>query len=217
MRIVRGALPKGTVLVERELAASLNISKTPVRQALQILLYDGLLEVGRRRQLVVRGFDAAQREETLMIRAALEEIVVSQACRVRTLDDVDLLRLLLIRQQRLAEQGDDDGFIELDEEFHLTIAYISKLPVATRFLEQLTGFVRLIRIGTLRIEGHLGAIVDEHTAIVDAIEKQDARSAVAAIRAHVKTVNYPGSAVVKKPLDLNTAAAVGVDSGVGEL
>ena len=80
--ILRGDLPVGTIIAETKVAEGLGISKTPVRQALQLLRTEGLLEVGPRRQLVVRGFSAAHRNEILRIREALEEIAVETACRV---------------------------------------------------------------------------------------------------------------------------------------
>src|SRR6186997_2961264 len=89
--ILRGVFPVGTVLAEATLADELGISKTPVRQALQLLRTEGLLEVGPRRQLVVRGFSAAHRNEVLRVREALEEIAVETACRVMSLDQIDQL------------------------------------------------------------------------------------------------------------------------------
>ena len=87
--ILHGDLPVGTVIAEARLADELGISKTPMRQALQLLRTEGLLETGPRRQLVVRGFSAGHRNEVLAIREALEEIAVETACRVITLDGID--------------------------------------------------------------------------------------------------------------------------------
>src|SRR4051812_15835534 len=126
--ILRGDLPVGTVIAETKVAEDLGISKTPVRQALQLLRTEGLLEVGSRRQLVVRGFSAAHRNEILRIREALEEIAVETACRVISLDDVDMLRLILLRQRRAADAYDEGGFLVLDEEFHVLIARSADLP-----------------------------------------------------------------------------------------
>ena len=60
--ILRGTLPVGSVLAESEIAAELKISRTPVRQALGLLLQEGLVEVGARRQLIVRGFSEGHRQ-----------------------------------------------------------------------------------------------------------------------------------------------------------
>ena len=116
--ILHGEIPVGTVLAEATIADTLGISKTPVRQALQLLRTEGLLEVGPRRQLVVRGFTVAHRNEVLRIREALENIAVETACREMSLEDIDMLRLILMRQRRAADAYDEEGFLRLDEAYH---------------------------------------------------------------------------------------------------
>jgi DNA-binding GntR family transcriptional regulator len=183
--ILRGELPVGRVLVESEIATSLQQSRTPVRQALGLLLQEGLVEVGRRRQLVVRGFTPEHRSEILMLREALEGVAVRRACETMAIEDVDYLRLLLIRQRRAAEDGSEDDFIDLDEEFHLGIAAGARLPILHRVLGQLRGFVRVVRLGERRPPHMLARVVQEHEGIVDAIERRDAVRALKALREHL--------------------------------
>ena len=70
------------MLAESDLAAELKISRTPVRQALGLLLQEGLVEVGARRQLIVRGFSDEHRREILLLREALEGTAVRHAADV---------------------------------------------------------------------------------------------------------------------------------------
>jgi DNA-binding GntR family transcriptional regulator len=65
-RILRRDLAAGTVLAEAELARQLGMSRTPVRQALHLLLQEGLVEVGPRRQVVVRGISSERRREIFL-------------------------------------------------------------------------------------------------------------------------------------------------------
>ena len=188
--ILRGAFPVGSVLPEGEIAEALGHSRTPVRHALGRLLHEGLVEVGPRRQLLVRGFTPEHRAEVLALREALEAVSIRHACEVMTIEDVDRLRLLLIRQRRAADAGTEDDFIELDEEFHLSIAEGARLPILVGFLGQLRGFVRVLRLGTVRHPSHLSQVVTEHEAIVDAIERRDADAAEALLRAHLHTSEY---------------------------
>jgi DNA-binding GntR family transcriptional regulator len=183
--ILRGELPVGRVLVESEIATSLQQSRTPVRQALGLLLQEGLVEVGRRRQLVVRGFTPEHRAEILMLREALEGVAVRRACEVMEIEDIDYLRLLLIRQRRAADEGREDDFIDLDEELHLKIAAGARLPILHRVLGQLRGFVRVVRLGRRRSPEALARVVQEHEDIVDAIESRDAERALEALREHL--------------------------------
>jgi DNA-binding GntR family transcriptional regulator len=188
--ILGGDLPVGTIIAETKVAEDLGISKTPVRQALQLLRTEGLLEVGPRRQLVVRGFSAAHRNEVLRVREALEEIAVETACRVISVDDIDMLRLLLLRQGRAADAYDENAFLVLDEEFHVLIAKSANLPIVARLLEQMRGFARIMRLGKTQPPEHLQDILVEHTRIVDAIEKRDVVAAQAALHEHLHHWDY---------------------------
>jgi len=183
-------LPVGSVLAESEIAAELKISRTPVRQALGLLLQEGLVEVGTRRQLIVRGFSEEHRREILLLREALEGTAVRHAANVIDIDDVDLLRLILIRQRRAANEGREEDFIDLDEQFHLKIAEEAQLPILYGFLSQLRGFVRLMRVGAGRHPGYMTEVVAEHEALVDALENHDADAAAAALSHHLQHSHY---------------------------
>jgi len=197
--IVRGQFPVGSVLAEEEIAAALGTSRTPVRQALGLLLQEGLVEVGSRRQLVVRGFTGEHRQELLVLREALEGIAVQRACEVMEIDDIDYLRLLLIRQRRAAEDGREDDFIDLDEEFHLRIVEGARLPILHRLLGQLRGFVRVVRLGSARPPFVLAQVVTEHEEIVDALERRDRQAAVVALRDHLYKSDYAIAEKVGRP------------------
>jgi DNA-binding GntR family transcriptional regulator len=184
LSILRGRFSVGSIVAERDVAEELGISKTPVRQALQMLRREGLLEVGRRRQLIVRGFSARHRAEVLEIREALEQISVRHAALEMPIEEIDYLRLLLMRQQRAVQAGRDDEFVDLDEEFHIRLAEGADLPIVAKSIAQLRGFVRIMRLGmNARDSSHA---VTEHTAILDAIEARDVEGATEALFAHLR-------------------------------
>jgi len=187
--ILRGEFPVGSALAEDELAAQVGSSRTPVRHALQLLLQEGLLEVGPRRQLVVREL-SSHREEILAVREALESVAVRRACEVMALDEMDELRLLLMRQRRAAEAGLEDEFIDLDEQFHLRIAEGARLPILHRFLSQIRGFVRVMQPGAHRGRDELLAVLREHEEIIDALEERDAAAALDVLVTHLHTRTY---------------------------
>jgi GntR family transcriptional regulator, rspAB operon transcriptional repressor len=183
--ILSGEIPAGTFLAEGEIAETLGVSRTPVRQALRLLLQEDLVEVGYRRQLAVMGVSAERRREVFLLRHALEEVAVTEAARAIDLDDVDQLRLLVMRQRRAAAAEKRAEFIALDEEFHGRIAISANLPTLDRFLSQLRAFIRLMGIEAITREGRMLQVVGEHEKIIDAIEAGDADAAVEAIRDHL--------------------------------
>jgi len=188
--ILRGQLPVGSVVAEGTVADELGISKTPVRQALQSLRRDGLLELGPRRQVTVRGFSDEHRREIVDVRVALESLSVRRACERMSIEQIDHLRLLLIQQKRAVDAHDEDRFIELDEQFHLHIAAGARLPTVERFLAQLRGFVRVMRIGLTRPPDVLQEVWSEHERIADLIEGRKPTQAARALREHIEHIEY---------------------------
>jgi GntR family transcriptional regulator, rspAB operon transcriptional repressor len=191
--ILRGEFPMGSVLAETELARTLGSSRTPIRHALSLLLKEGLLEVGPRRQLIVRGFTSDHRREIALCREALEVIAVRHACSVVSDDDLDQLRLLVLRQRRAAAASDHDAFLELDESFHLKIAEAANLPIVYGLLSQLRGFVRVARPDFERPATVLAEVAVEHDSIIDALELRDAEAAVDALLGHLNKKDYAES------------------------
>jgi DNA-binding GntR family transcriptional regulator len=107
-----------------------------------------------------------------------------------SIEEIDYLRLLLIQQKRAVDAGDEDRFIELDEQFHLHIAAAAGLPIVERFLSQLRGFVRVMRLGTTRPPGHLREVWAEHERIADLLEARRPAQAQRALREHLEHVDY---------------------------
>jgi len=188
--IMRGEFATGSVLAEEDLARALGSSRTPIRHALSLLLKEGLLEVGARRQVIVRGFTLDHRREIGLVREALETVAVRQACRVISDDDLDQLRLLVLRQRRAAAQGNHEAFLGLDESFHLKIADAAHLPILYGVLSQLRGFVRVARLGIERPGTVLSEVTSEHDALIDALERRDADAAVEALLVHLNKTDY---------------------------
>jgi DNA-binding GntR family transcriptional regulator len=144
------------------------------------------VEVGYRRQVAVRAVSAKERREVFLVREALERVAVIQACRVMPLEEIDYLRLLIMRQTRAADAGNAIEFIDLDEEFHQKIASGADLPIVVKFLNNLRAFIRLFGIEAISHSGRAKVVLAEHEKIVDALEARDEERAVDAIVSHLR-------------------------------
>ncbi|MGW1076093.1 GntR family transcriptional regulator [Streptomyces sp. NPDC002537] len=182
--ILTARLAAGSVLDEAELAQVFNVSRTPVREALRSLQRDGLLLVGARRQLFV--LDASERRrEVLLLREALEGAATVEACRRVEPEDLDELRLAVIKQRRIARSSDPGDFFRLDEEFHRTLAAVARMPLLSQLLDQLGAFVHLARIGESTDREHMLGVADEHERLIDLLEDRDALTLRTALVAHI--------------------------------
>lgn len=188
--ILDGSIPVGTALTEEHIAEAIGSSRTPVRHALSQLLHEGLVQVGPRRQLTVRGFTPEHQAEILTLRQALEGVAVRRASEVITEEAIDELRLNVMRQRRAAAERREDDFIDLDEAFHLSIAAGAQMPLLEGLLRQLREFVRVVRHGRHRPPEVLVQVVAEHEQIVDAIEARDSDAAHAALIDHLTRSDY---------------------------
>jgi DNA-binding GntR family transcriptional regulator len=181
--ILDGTYPPGAVLNETQLAASLGVSKTPIHYALLRLRDEALLEVGPRRQLAVRRFGPDNLFEIIHVREALERIALARACEVMGLDDIDQLRLNVLRQKRAAEANRQEEFDALDEEFHLRIAAGAQFDLVGQILRMIRGSVVIMRI---RARRNLMIAYREHLDILDALEARDTQRALDALAIHLK-------------------------------
>jgi DNA-binding GntR family transcriptional regulator len=183
--IAEGVFPPGLQLAEVELAAQLQVSRGPLREAMQRLFQEGLLSGQRNRGLFVPVLGEDDVHDIYLARAAVERAAVS---RVIERDDPELvapLRETVAEMRGAVEHSDLKLVADLDFEFH-------------RRLVAAAGSPRLVRMyGTLVVETRMciGAaehtydvpldLVEAHSKIVEGIESGELDTAVAAIDAHI--------------------------------
>jgi DNA-binding GntR family transcriptional regulator len=117
-QVITGELPPGTRLVEDRLAASLGVSRNPVREALQTLAGEGFVQILPRRGAVVAEITPAQAEELFDVRIALESLAARLAARNADAAAVARLRAVLERARLATEAGDLDALAARNTEFH---------------------------------------------------------------------------------------------------
>ena len=92
--------------------------------------------------------------------------------------------------RRAAENGREEDFLDLDEEFRLKIAEGAQLPILYSLLDRLRGFVRVARLEGRRPPAVLAQVVAEHEEIVDALEHRDPETALSALVEHLYKSDY---------------------------
>lgn len=183
--ILLGEIAVGARLDESRLAERFAVSRTPVREALQLLVASGLLEHRRHRGVFVRAPDARELAEMFEVMAELEGLCGRLLARRADPTDVDRLRRLVDDCERALASGDSDHYYRENERLHLALYELS----GNRFLAAEAGALhrRLqpFRRLQLRVPERLRQSMREHRAIVDAIAAADADAAARELRAHV--------------------------------
>jgi DNA-binding GntR family transcriptional regulator len=178
--ILEGILPPGTRLRQEDLAAVFDTSRIPIREALRVLEYEGLVASEPHRGFTVTGLDADQIEEIYDLRAVLEGHAVRLAIPLLTQTDIDELDGLFDRMQA-AE--DDDERLALREQFYLRLYSVTARPRLVGLIARLRHEVaRSLRWKTVSHSP------DHHAVFFAAIKAGDADAAENELVSHYQKV-----------------------------
>jgi len=205
------SLPRneGVFLTEAEVAAESGVSRTPVREALLRLEAEGLVQILPKKGAFVPPVSDAEVEATMQARLLVERWAASQAATSGGSPKA-VLTGLLTEQVELLRADDPGAFIEADRRFHRAIVQTAGNPVLADFYESLRD--RQIRMGLRAVTARPDrgqAVIDEHTAIIEALLSSDPAAAGAAVEAHLVST----LAVLRHPMAL--AGAAGWATGDG--
>jgi DNA-binding GntR family transcriptional regulator len=198
-RMLSGALPPGSRVSEGALAAEIGISRTPVREAVQRMAHEGILEAVPRVGTVVREPGRREIEELYELREALEGYAVEQAAARARREDLEALQRLLDEIGAVAGELRRSGkralegallrrFLAADLGFHLRLleAAGNRRIVKAAAESRVLGGI----FGTRRQE-HTADVVAEawrfHRRILSAVRRSDGRLARSLATAHIRT------------------------------
>lgn len=181
--ILDGKLSPGERLRSDALARDLNVSRTPVREALRKLEAEGLVDAAPS-GLVVRQLTEQDLTEIFYLREALEGMAARLAAENATRAEIDELDALVEDMGALAVRGDIAPLRELTGEFHRLIGRASRNGRLVRSLGALLDHVRQAQSSTLYLTGRPAAAVDEHRNLLRAIAKRDGDLAETLARQH---------------------------------
>jgi DNA-binding GntR family transcriptional regulator len=182
--IATGKLKPGARVLESELATLLNVSRTPIREAIAALEADGLVSVDNAGGRVVTKLDYQSIMELYAVREVLESTAAGLAARNASDLEIVALRDMLDLEERIL---DDAGKLaDHNRRFHEAIYYCSHNRYILKMLEYIqTAMLLLQPAGRTGGERRETALL-EHRAIVDAIEARDPAASEVAIRNHVR-------------------------------
>jgi len=182
-RIQDMRLEPGRRLHETELATSLGVSRTPLREALRLLLAEELLEQLPTGGMVVRRLTPRDAAELYAVRARLEGLVAAAAAERAEPGDIDRLTALLHRNEALA--GLADGAMESGHAIHVELERIADHAWASRVLAQIEGQLARYRRFSNASPERRSAALAEHRGIIEAVAAGDPVAAGARAEEHV--------------------------------
>jgi DNA-binding GntR family transcriptional regulator len=184
--ILRGTLPPGQRMVEAQLAEMLNVSRTPLREAILKLESDGLVRRLSSGGAQVRPISADEIRELYAIREVLEGLAVRDAA--TRINEAQLERLAQLARE--LEEIEHGGAVQriavLGEQFHQVILEASGNRQLAVHLRLLRDQIQRYRYLTIQVAGRGRAAAKEHAALLAVLRRRDPDQAERSMRRHVQ-------------------------------
>lgn len=181
--IIAGVYPRGEVLTELKLVEQLNVSRTPIREALRRLEQERLIKDSGKGSVVL-GITVEDLEDIMDIRLRVEGLAAYYATKQLTPEGAAHLKQISELQDFYYEKGDIDRLRQIDDQFHETIYALSGRTVlqdTLRPLHRKTQRYRRNSIATRRARS-----IEEHKQICNAIISGDADLAEKLVCQHIQ-------------------------------
>jgi DNA-binding GntR family transcriptional regulator len=187
--ILKGELAAGDRLIETQIAEQLQVSRTPIREAIRQLQREELITADELGWLRVTTVSPTEATHLYDCRMALETLAVTSACQNATDSQLKKLKSLVTQVEKLFKQKDSkpssSQLLDLDYQFHRTIAQCSGNNYLVFLLDQVFAKMALLRVQTTRHNPRVLEIRTEHQLLMEAIVSRDIEAATQAIQSHL--------------------------------
>lgn len=186
-KIVENTYPPDTVLSIRELSAQLDVSRTPVKEAISRLAYEGFVDLAPDRAAIVSKISYTDVVELLEVRECLEASAAFYAAKRRSSADIkeleqvnDIHRGIPFAQTQM--------LTEWDYRFHIAVAKISQNRQLLGMLESIFVPFSRVTLPITKVESRLHSSLAQHDAVLNAIKDGDSEAAQRGMVEHVRDI-----------------------------
>jgi DNA-binding GntR family transcriptional regulator len=184
--IIRGELVPGSLMQETRLSAALGVSRTPLREAMKLLAAEGLVELRPNRSPRIADIELDRVFELFEALAGIERLAAELAAQRATDRDLQRLRLLQTRMEKHHRDGRLDDYFAINGEIHGLIVRAARNAPLREAHETLLSRAERARYLALGAERRWNNSVEEHAAILAALETRDGETAGRLLSAHVQ-------------------------------
>jgi DNA-binding GntR family transcriptional regulator len=185
--IIQNHLAPGARIVERDICKTLNVSRTPLREALRLLASEGLIALIPNCGAVVTSPSAEEIADMLQVLGVLEAFAGERACALITQDEINEIKALQYEMLAAYARGDRLRYFKLNQSIHLAIVKAAHSETLLDMHGRLNARLYRVRyLSNLRNE-LWGSAIEEHSQILSTLEKRDAQGLSALLRKHLKS------------------------------
>ena len=185
--IIRGELQPRERLYGTVIAKHLKMSRTPVREALRVLVSEGLAEV-KPDGLYVRALTVQDVRELEQANRALQSMAAELAASTGSDSDMEALEELTAHMEACAQKHDANGWVAVDQKIRRHLLQMAGNRWITQLLLQLEPLIGRVHHISFRRPGRMEQSTCEHRSIVDAVKSRDAKAARQAMHEHLLLV-----------------------------
>jgi len=184
--ILDGKYSPGDSLVETKLSEELGVSRTPVREAMRQLELEGLVQSIPNKGTLVKGVSPQDIKDIYTIRMRIEGLAARWAAEKITEEELLELQEALELEEFYTVKNDSGHLLRFDSKFHDIIFNASKSPPLRNMLQNFHLYIQHARTISMESPNRAQKMLDEHRAILRAIENKDADSAERLTTEHIK-------------------------------
>ncbi|MBY6115894.1 GntR family transcriptional regulator [Mameliella alba] len=183
--ILRGVLQPGTPVKERDHAAEMGVSRTPLREAIRMLAKEGLVQLRPARSPIVAQPSFEEVAQNIEVMSALEVLSARLACERASAEEIDEIARVAEQMERDYDSLDMLEVFEIDMSFHRAIAQAAGNPVLAEMHQSLLARLWRARYLSASRKRSRDRVLHQHAQIVAALRARDATAAQAHLQAHL--------------------------------
>jgi len=183
--IVENEFPPGSRIRERSVAERLNVSRTPLREALQVLAAEGLVELLPNRGAVVASPTLDEVREMLEVQAQLEDLAAVQFCERAGQEDIDEVRALHYEMMAHYARRERLAYFKLNQRIHRAIIKMTRNHTLAAMHGMLSARLYRFRYQPNLQSDHWDSAVAEHEEILAAVQARDGARLSTALKVHL--------------------------------
>lgn len=187
-KITSGILSPGTHITDVNLSSSLGISRTPVREALNKLVKDGLIESIPRKGFFVKNLLPEDIEEIYELREILETFAIKKA--VNKIPDNEIKNLIYLFDEAEVKLNENDikPAIQADRDLHGIIIKYAENKRLEKFHTMLSNQIHVLRLLDAQKPNRVKESIDQHKEIINTIKERNENQAIESLKFHINKV-----------------------------
>ncbi|HHW48099.1 MAG TPA: GntR family transcriptional regulator [Clostridiaceae bacterium] len=187
--ILYGKYQPGDSLIETKLSRELNVSRTPIREALRQLEREGLVQSIPNKGVIVKGISVQDIEDIYTIRMMIEGLAARWAAEKITEKEIEELKEVVDLEEFYTTKNDPSHLLKFDSRFHEILFRASKSKPLMHMLSMFHHYIQRARNISLSTPERAQKVLEEHKAILKALMERDAEKAEKLTNEHIKNAS----------------------------